>query len=151
MWLLPLAVIILIIFVIISVSWFKGAKDRELDEKQSALVTTELNILQAKDNEILTQYQWLDKENGRVRIPVARAMELLAKENQDSQGREWTPITDTYLINAAFGAAPAQNLEDPSTGISIESASPEGDGGSAVPAQDASETAPGGGAAEKGH
>lgn len=156
LWLIPLAVIILTVFVYISVSWFKGAKDREIDEKQAALVTRELNILRAKDNEILSQYQWLDREKGRVRIPIARAMELMAKEHQDSKGREWTPVTDTYLINAAFDAGSAQTPEKSSTGISIESASPSGMGGAAVPAQDASKkeaakSAPGGGAAEKGH
>lgn len=134
MWLIPLASIILFVFVFVSVFWFKAAKDRELDEKQAALVTTELNILRAKDNEILTQYKWLDKEKGRVRIPVARAMELLAKEHQDIPGREWTPVTDTYLIDAPFKAESAQKAGDePSTGISIESVSPPGTSGAAAP------------------
>ena len=45
----------------------------EIDEK-AALAAT-----QAAENERLTTYGWVDKRSGVVRIPIARAMELMAE------------------------------------------------------------------------
>ncbi|MDB5048680.1 MAG: hypothetical protein JWO30_1751 [Fibrobacteres bacterium] len=121
LWLIPIAVIGLVVFFGISIAWFKGAKDRELDEKQSVFQTSELNELHAKEGEILTSYKWVDKDKGRVQIPIDKAMELIAKEHQNSQGREWKPITDTYLEGAPFAAlAASKEKEGPSSGISID-------------------------------
>jgi mono/diheme cytochrome c family protein len=36
-------------------------------------------VLQAEENKVLTEYAWVDKEQGTVRLPVARAMALLAE------------------------------------------------------------------------
>ena len=36
-------------------------------------------VLQAEENKVLTEYAWVDKEHGTVRLPVARAMALLAE------------------------------------------------------------------------
>lgn len=175
LWLIPLAVVLLIVFVLVSVAWFKGAKDRVLDEKRAQFETTELNLLRAKENETLTQYKYLDKDKGRVQIPIARAMEMIAQEQANSTGKDWKPITDTYLEGAAFqaAAAPASGKAQES-GISIETApdaqapskgtkptppaKPGVKGQQAVPAMDASKqkssgSGPGGGAAteKKGH
>lgn len=161
LWLLPIAVIVLLVFFGVSIAWFKGAKDRELVEKQGAFVTTELNLLRAKENETMTRYKLLDKDKGRYQIPVARAMELIVKENQNKPGKAWTPITDTYLEGAAFKSEKIQDsdVESPAAGIQLENAStPEAHGGTtgahAAPAQDASKevkssSAPGGGAGHK--
>jgi hypothetical protein len=47
----------------------------------------DLMSLQKSAADRLTGYAWIDKDNGRVRIPVKRAMDLLAK-------RGW-PVSDT--------------------------------------------------------
>ena len=94
------------VFFGVSIAWFKGAKDKELDIKQAAFVTTELNQLHAKENEILTRYKIVDKNTGRFQIPIQRAMELIVQENQNKPGKEWVPVTDTYLEGAAFKSAP---------------------------------------------
>lgn len=122
LWLLPIAVIILVVFFGISIAWFKGAKDRELGDKQSVFVTTELNQLHAKENETLTRYKLIDKDKGRYQIPVARAMELIVQENQNKPGKAWTPITETYLEGAPFKseAKYAPEAESAESGISIE-------------------------------
>ena len=124
LWLLPIAVIILVVFFGVSIAWFKGAKDRELDNKQAAFVTPEINQLRAKENEILTQYKVVDKSTGRFQIPIARAMELIVKENQDKPGKEWVPVTDTYLEGAAFKSEPkpVSEVESPAAGIQLENA-----------------------------
>ena len=36
-------------------------------------------VLQAEENEVITEYAWVDQEQGTVRLPVARAMDLLAE------------------------------------------------------------------------
>ncbi|MDE3156018.1 MAG: hypothetical protein KGN76_12995 [Acidobacteriota bacterium] len=40
----------------------------------------DLAALHAEENAILDSYAWVDRENGVVRIPIARAMELLVKQ-----------------------------------------------------------------------
>lgn len=48
----------------------------EIDEKAT------LAVLQAAENERLTTYGWVDKPNDIVRIPIARAMELMAEREK---------------------------------------------------------------------
>lgn len=123
LWLLPISVLVMLIFFAVSIYWFKGAKDNEIAHKQAEFVPSELQAYHAQEDEILTSYKILDKDKGRYRIPVARAMELVAQEHQGKPGREWVPITDTYLEGAAFAAAPAVGQED--NGIQVENAPEE--------------------------
>jgi len=41
----------------------------------------ELEQLRASEEEILNSYGWVDRENGVVRIPIERAIELLAEDS----------------------------------------------------------------------
>jgi hypothetical protein len=169
LWLIPLSVITLLVFFYVCIEWFKGAKDNEISQKQSEFVPSELYLLHAKESEILSSYKWLDKEKGRVQIPINRAMELVAQEHQGKPGKEWKPITDLYLEGAAFTAssAPATAPAAEDNGINIESAPEERHGAkpasahkpmagkTAKPAQNAGESkgathnAPGGAPAAK--
>ncbi|MEO6095615.1 MAG: hypothetical protein ABIW76_08025 [Fibrobacteria bacterium] len=126
LWLLPISVVVLLAFFAVCISWFLGAKDRELEEKQSMFIATELNQLHAKESEILASYKIIDKATGRYQIPIARAMELIAQEHQNVPGKEWKPITDTYLEGAPFKSQKLVNeTESPEVGISIEETSAE--------------------------
>jgi len=120
LWLLPISVIVMLVFFAVCIYWFKGAKDNEISVKQAEFVPSELKAYRAQEDEFLTSYKILDKDKGRVHIPIARAMELVAQEHQGKPGREWVPITDTYLEGAAFVAAPAPAKED--NGIQVENA-----------------------------
>lgn len=121
MWLIPLSVVILVGFVLVVLYWFRGAKDSEITHKQSEYVPSELQAYHAQEDEFLTSYKVLDKDKGRIHIPIARAMELVAQDHQGKPGREWVPITDTYLEGAAFAAAaPAPAEAD--NGIQMEDA-----------------------------
>jgi hypothetical protein len=42
----------------------------------------ELEELRAREDAILNNYGWVDREAGIVRIPIERAMELVVEENQ---------------------------------------------------------------------
>jgi hypothetical protein len=124
-WSLPIAVILLITFFGVSIAWFKGAKDRELAEKQAQYQTTELNELHTREAEVLSAFKWVDKEKGRLQIPIDRAMELMAQEHMNAPGREWKPITDTYMQGAAFATLAAGPVMDaPGSGVSIEDVAP---------------------------
>lgn len=167
LWLLPLSVIVLLVFFYVCIFWFKSAKDNELAQKQSQFQTPELNEYHAKESEILNRYKVLDKDKGRVQIPIALAMELVAREHQDRPGREWVPITDTYLEGAAFAApasAPApeadiraENAPEDRSGAKPAPAEKAPQGKAAQPAQNsaadkgATKTAPGVAPEKKGH
>ena len=106
MWLIPISVVILVGFTLVCLYWFRGFKDAEI-AAGSNFPTSELNILRAKENEILSQYKGRDKDKGRIQIPIARAMELVVEEHRNVPGRDWKPITDIYMQGAAFAAPPA--------------------------------------------
>lgn len=124
LWLIPISVVILLSFFYVCINWFRGAKDHEITHKQSEYVPAELQAYRAQQDEILNGYKILDNEKGRYRIPVARAMELMAQEHQAKGGREWVPITDTYLEGAAFAAAAAAPAEK-DNGIKVDDAPAE--------------------------
>jgi hypothetical protein len=44
----------------------------------------DLEALRKAENELLTTYAWVDKSAGTVRIPIARAIEILAQRAGDS-------------------------------------------------------------------
>jgi hypothetical protein len=121
LWLLPISVCILVTFTLVCMFWFRGFKESESVVKQSEFPTTELNILHAKENEVLSQYKIVDKDKGRYQIPIAKAMELVVAEHQNVDGREWKPITDTYMANTVFAAPAAEASKATSSDISIES------------------------------
>jgi hypothetical protein len=113
MWLVPISVVTLIAFVLVSLYWFRGAKDSELSDKQAQVDLSQLSLLRAKENEVLTSYKWIDKEKGRVQIPIERAMELVVKEHENIPGAPYRPITDTYLQGAAFSEPMMQQAGGP--------------------------------------
>ncbi len=121
LWLIPVSVVIMLTFFLVCIYWFRGAKDGEITHKQAEYVPTELQAYHAQQDELLNSYKVLDKDKGRYRIPVAHAMELIAQEHQGKPGREWSPITEIYLENAAFAAASAAPAE-PDNGIKVDDA-----------------------------
>jgi hypothetical protein len=129
LWVLPISVVILVAFTLTCLFWFRGAKDSELALRQAEYVPTELHAYQTQQDEILNSYKILDKDKGLYRVPVERAMELIAQEHRGQAGRAWVPITDSYLEGAAF-AMPAAATAKPNpapaalegNGIKVEDA-----------------------------
>jgi hypothetical protein len=77
------AAALLLIFLAVFIQLgLKGAVTCETTRKQTAGPPDELKSLQASEEKALNQYRWMDKEAGRVGIPVERAMALIAKENR---------------------------------------------------------------------
>lgn len=62
-------------------SWmFIIMRDSEHNRKIDQATYTDLQELRKKEDAKLTGYQYLDKDKGIVRIPVERAMQLMAEE-----------------------------------------------------------------------
>ncbi len=121
-WSLPIFVAILIGFTLLCVYAYQGYLNDEYRTQQAKFQPTEINILRAAENEILSQSKIIDKAAGRYQIPIAKAMELVVAEHQNISGRDWNPIADVYLQGAPF--VPAQEVAPAAepNGISIEEA-----------------------------
>lgn len=63
--------------------------------------TLDLERERAAENELLTTYGWLDQQNGVVRIPIERAIDLVAQRGLPS--RSAPPSTDTATVPTASG------------------------------------------------
>jgi hypothetical protein len=66
-----------------------------------------LRQLRAKEREHLHQYGWIDKNQGVVRIPIERAIELLASQPQRLSSEGSAPAAPAPAPAAPEGAAPA--------------------------------------------
>lgn len=75
------AMVAMFIAVVIGVTYyFNHAYEKQEYESLLAPPSEQLKQLHAREQWELTHYQYLDKSKGQVRIPVARAMELLVQE-----------------------------------------------------------------------
>jgi len=78
------------------------ADARQLAPPEPRLQTdnvADLKTLRANEDARLSQYQWADKPAGVVRIPVSRAMELVAQRGLP----EWKAKNSDELTRDAFG------------------------------------------------
>jgi hypothetical protein len=72
---------IFVVAVCAFLSWmFIIARDNEHNRKINQATYTDLQNLRKAEDAKLSGYQYLDKEKGVVRIPVERAMQLMAEE-----------------------------------------------------------------------
>jgi len=76
---------------VIALVWLKSyffLVRNEVEEQQVLTVNNpKLADLRAREQEELTTYGWEDKETGTVRIPIERAMELVAREQERNGGQ----------------------------------------------------------------
>jgi hypothetical protein len=82
-WIIPVSMVLLVAYVVTVWFWSTASLSREMvrKEKQGAAFGKEaLHELRAREDSILGGYGWRDDAKTAVRIPVTRAMELLAKE-----------------------------------------------------------------------
>ena len=66
----------------------------------------DMNMLRASEDKLVNQYTWIDKDSGSVRIPVSRAMEVLAERGLPNVAGE-TPQTKA-AAKPATQTAPAK-------------------------------------------
>lgn len=126
LWLLPISAIILLAFAVVTLLWFRGAKDSVVAMKQSQTLTEELDLHRTQEAEFLNQYKWLDKEKGKIRIPIQRAMELMVAEGKDAGTVEWKPVSDNFIRSNAFAqVASGEVRPQATTPVAAEVAVPE--------------------------
>jgi len=75
------ATIVVLIGMILGIYWLYVVTYEHIDAEQySGVPSKELEAIQAREADQLYKYAFIDKEKGIVRIPVDRAMELIAAE-----------------------------------------------------------------------
>ncbi len=80
---------VIVIGIILSVAFvdeiFVATKEQAIQEYQLVPENTMLRELRARETEVLGGYKLLDSQQGIYRIPIERAMQLLAEEAYASQ------------------------------------------------------------------
>ena len=67
-------------FIIALNAIFLWVEEGELAEKNAGEAPSEVRLAENEQLVILTDYKWIDQEQGIVRIPVDRAIELMLEE-----------------------------------------------------------------------
>lgn len=106
------AIVITLVLVVLAVDYlFQATLERKEYEQVLSVESTELRDVRTAEAEQLNHYRFLDKEKGRVRLPIERAMALFAAEA--SQGKLFYPAkaarvkTAEELAAGPDGQAPA--------------------------------------------
>lgn len=74
---------------------------------------TEINDFRLKEEQTLNSYGWVDQKTGVVRIPIDRAMELVAQRGLPTTPRVGTvPPSEVNVVNQAAQRADVSNLHN---------------------------------------
>jgi hypothetical protein len=72
---------------------------------------TEIDDFLLKEEQILNSYGWVDQKSGAVRIPIQRAMQLIAQRGLPTTPRVGTvPPSEVNVVNQAAQRADVSNL-----------------------------------------
>jgi hypothetical protein len=75
-----ISAILLFVIIVVLQAYFYRAEQQELDRKVLTQPYEALQQLDAQQLEQLNSYGWVSQADGTVRIPIDRAMELIAEE-----------------------------------------------------------------------
>jgi hypothetical protein len=99
-------VVAILVAVIVGVNfYYETYRERIIEEVQLTPVSQDLLDLRAKEEQMLNSYGIVDKAAGTVRLPVSRAMELIAAEAKE--GKLKYPTAPYAVKKAEDAAAPA--------------------------------------------
>ena len=104
------------VFIILTIngvnSYYTWYRDKALYEKQLAPPSVELKVIRAQEDQALNNYGYVEKDKGIVRLPIARAIDLVVMES--SEGKEKYPVAAKVIpppkaddAPTATGVAPA--------------------------------------------
>jgi hypothetical protein len=89
--------IVVLVAVIMGVQfYFDRLQERQVFQTQLAPVSDDMKNVHARDEGNLHSYGYIDRNNGVVRIPIDRGMELLAREA--AEGRLKYPSKPTPVV-----------------------------------------------------
>jgi len=74
------SIVILVVVILAIQFYFDRVTEQQVYQKQMLPVSDDLLALRAKEQAQLHSYAYIDRAKGVVRIPIERAMELLAQE-----------------------------------------------------------------------
>ena len=77
-----ISAILLFVIIVVLQAFFFRAEQAELEKKVYTQPYQALQQLDANQREMLTSYSWVSEGDGVVRIPIERAMELVAAESR---------------------------------------------------------------------
>jgi len=87
--------VVLLFFIFGIIAWAVIGPSRRVtdyEEKRAADRIAKLKALREQDNQALTEYAWVDKNKGTVRIPIERAMELATADLSQKKAAPAGPI-----------------------------------------------------------
>lgn len=100
----------LLVVMVVGIYWLYVVSYEHVDQEvYSGAPSKELQAIHDREDENLHRYSYIDKEKGVVRIPIAKAMEILAAEHAEGK---LSYTTTTYAVKqelpggAAGGANP---------------------------------------------
>src|SRR5208283_776035 len=105
---LSLSTFLALIAVILGVRAYFDYTKQQYEEKVGQAVAEDLKNLHSTEDEALNSYKVLDKDNGVVRIPIRRAMDLIAKESAEGKlkyAQTGYPVKSPTSGGGAPGAA----------------------------------------------
>lgn len=77
-----ISAILLFVIIVVLQAYFYGAEQTELEKKVFTQPNQALQQLNASQLEMISSYGWVSQPDGVVRIPIERAMELVAAEGR---------------------------------------------------------------------
>ena len=86
-------------------AYFNWYKDKTVFERYLAPPSAELNEIRAKEENTLNNYGYVEKDKGIVRLPIARAIDLVVAES--AEGKERYPVAAKVVPPPKADDAPA--------------------------------------------
>lgn len=88
----PTAIVVVVftLLVVITIlalqAYFSRVSNEQFEEKVVSEIPEEKATVFAEQRKLLSEYRWIDRDQGVVGIPVDRAMEIVASELREQQG-----------------------------------------------------------------
>ncbi len=142
-----IATIIGLVVVVIGIqAYFDHVKQQQVTEEVLRPVAEDLVELRTTEENALNSYGYVDKESGVVRIPVSRAMELVAKEAAAGQSQYAAKAYPVKVPGAAGGTdggpTSAANNNNPAVSANATLNGPNGSSNSSAGTPGTSSNAP---------
>ncbi len=77
-----ISAILLFVIIVVLQAYFYGAEKSELERKVYSQPYQALQQLDADQLELLNSYGWVSEAEGTVHVPIERAIDLIAAENE---------------------------------------------------------------------
>ena len=84
-------VVILAIMLLFLRNYFFIVRNETVERNYLSAGNPQIEALRAHEDSVLTSYGWVNRQNGTVRIPIDRAMELVVSEPRSGSGALLVP------------------------------------------------------------